>query len=103
MNELPTREQFLEHLNTKFRIWFYVEQPIEAELTEVSEMRVKPRSEAFSLVFTVPNSVPPYQWTYRVEHDALGEMELFLVPFEQTEESWLFEAIFNRKITVAND
>jgi hypothetical protein len=103
MNELPNREDFLKHLNTKFRVFFDGVQPTEVELTEVSELRQKPRYEAYSLVFLAPKTIPPMQMLYRVEHDALGTMDLFLVPFEETENSFAFEALFNQKITVASD
>ena len=70
---------------------------------EVSELRPKPRFEAFSLVFLAPKTIQPLQMLYRVEHDTLGTMELFLVPFEENEESFAFEALFNQKINAASD
>jgi hypothetical protein len=103
MNELPTRDDFLKHLNTKFRVFFDGQQPTEVELTEVSELRQKPQYEAFALVFRAPKTIPPMQMLYQVEHDALGTMDLFLVPFEETENNFAFEALFNRKITAASD
>jgi hypothetical protein len=103
MNELPKREDFLNHLNTKFHVFFDGEQPTEVELTEVSEIRQQPRYEAFSLVFIAPKTIPPVQMLYRVEHDALGQMELFLVPFEENERGFAFEALFNQKIKGSDD
>ena len=103
MNELPTRDDFLKTLNTKFRVFFDGAEPTEVELTEVSELRPKPRYEAFSLVFQAPKTIHPLQMLYRVEHDELGTMELFLVPFEENENGFAFEALFNQKIIVASD
>ena len=103
MSELPTRKDFLESLNTKFRVFFDGEQPTEVELTDVSELRPKPRYEAYSLVFVAPKSIQPMQMLYRVEHDTLGMMELFLVPFEENEKGFAFEALFNQRINVSGD
>jgi hypothetical protein len=98
MNELPAREEFLKNLNTKFRVFFDPENATEVELTEVSELRQKPRYEAFSLVFLAPKTIPPVQGLYRVEHDALEPLELLLVPFEESDRGYYFESLFNLKI-----
>jgi hypothetical protein len=98
MSELPTREDFLDHLNTKFRVYFDAERATEVELTEVSELRKMPRYEAFSLSFVAPNDVPPLQGVYKTEHDSLCTMELLLIPYEQSEKGLSFEAVFNYKI-----
>jgi hypothetical protein len=103
MNELPTRDDFLKHLNTNFRIFFDGVQPTEVELTEVSELRQKQGFEAYSLVFHAPKTIAPLQMLYRVEHDALGEMGLFLVPFAETENGFAFEVLFNQKINAVGD
>jgi hypothetical protein len=103
MNELPARDDFFKHLNTKFRVIFNAEQATEFELTEVSELRKKSLNEAFSVVFLAPKTIPPVQMLFRLEHDALGIMELFLVPFEANEKGFSFEAVFNRKITAVDD
>jgi len=101
MSELPTREDFLEQLNTKFRVYFDAERATEVELTEVSELREKPRIEAFHITFLAPNDAPPHQGLFKTEHDSLGTMDLFLVPFEQSEKGLGFESIFNYKVTPA--
>ncbi len=103
MNELPTREDFLKHLNTNFRLFFDGEQTAEVELTEVSEMTERSGYAAYSLVFIAPKNVPPMQKSYQMEHDTLGKMELFLAPFEENEKGFAFEALFNQKIIVPND
>lgn len=103
MNEIPTREDFFEQLNTKFRVYFNAENPTEVELVEVSEVRRQPRYEAFSIAFLAPNDIPPEQMIYKIEHDSLGALELFLVPFELNEKGLYFESIFNYKITASND
>jgi hypothetical protein len=103
MNGLPDRVDFLNQLNTKFRVFFDSENPTEVELTEVSEMRQKWKFEAFSLIFAAPKNIPPLAMLYRVEHDQLGAMELSMGPVEETEQNYLFEALFNQPVSVAND
>ena len=103
MNELPTREEFLDQLNTKFRVFFDGQTPTEVDLTEVSELRQKPDYEAFSLVFQAPKTIQPVQMTYRVEHDALGTLDLFMAPFEENKRGYAFEAVFNKMINDADD
>jgi hypothetical protein len=102
MSDFPSRDEFANHLNTKFRVYFNPEQPTEVELTEVSELRQKPGFEAFSLIFLVPVEIGPLQGMFKTEHDALGTMDLFLVPVEQTQKGLLFEALFNFKISASN-
>lgn len=103
MNELPAREDFAKQLNTKFRVFFDAVNPTQIELTEVSELRKKPRFEAFSLVFRAPKTIEPQQQLYLIEHDLLGTMELFLVPIEETDDNYVFEALFNQKIIASDD
>lgn len=103
MSDLPKREDFLKALNTKFRIFFDDENPTEVELTEVSELRQKSKFEAFSIIFASPKTVPLQAMTFHVEHDALGGMQLFMGPVEETEDSYLFEAVFNQPISAVND
>jgi len=103
MSKLPARDDFFKCLNTKFRIFFHAEKTTEVDLVEVSEIRRKPRYETFSLVFLAPKTILPEQKIYRVEHDVLGNLELFLAPFEENEKGFSFEVLFNQKITDAND
>lgn len=101
--ELPTRDDFASRLNTKFRVFFNAEEPTEVELIEVTKLRQKPRYEAFAVTFLAPNDIPPEQRLYKVEHDTLDAVELFLVPFAQNEKGLSFEAVFNRPLTPEDD
>lgn len=103
MNELPSRDEFFQHLDSTFRVFFNEQEPTEVSLIEVSEVRPRSNFAAFSLVFLAPKTILPEQRLYRVEHDSLGEMVLFLVPFEENEKGFCFEALFNQPIKAAND
>jgi hypothetical protein len=96
MLEHLTRDQFAEHLNTTFKIYLTPETSVDAELTEVSEIRKRPRQEAFSLVFLALTNTPFEQAGYKIEHSTLGSDILFLVPIEQTNRGVFYEVLFNR-------
>lgn len=65
-------------------------------LHRVSELTKRPPQEGFTLVFMAPHNTPPEQHLYRLEHDILGSMELFLVPIGQDDRGIRFEAVFNQ-------
>jgi hypothetical protein len=55
------------------------------------------RGECFSLLFRGPADVALDQCTYRVEHRALGDFPLFLVPLGPGDDgTQQFEAVVNR-------
>jgi hypothetical protein len=68
---------------------------VEARLTEASRLGTQngPRVP-FSLVFVGPGRFVLPQQIYRVEHDKLGEMEIFLVPLGPEGEGMRYEAVF---------
>ncbi len=49
----------------------------------------------FSLVFRSPPGAPLPQHIYRVQHDELGALDLFLVPIGPDEEGMRYEAVFS--------
>jgi hypothetical protein len=56
-------------------------EPFEAELVEVTPIAREPGGRApFSLVFRGGPNPPLPQRIYRVEHEQLGALEIFLVP-----------------------
>jgi hypothetical protein len=46
-------------------------------------------------MFRAPADVPPEQGSYRLEHQSLSAMELFLVPVKRDATGVFFEAVFN--------
>ncbi len=90
-----TRDEFASQINTKFRI-LREQDRFEAELIEVSEAKIYPKQESFSLFFLMPESFPPAQGTYKFEHDKIGASEIFVVPIEKEADGVVFEAVFNR-------
>ena|SRR3982074_1533596 len=96
MTDPLQHEVFTEHLNTIFRLELAPDKEIEAELIEVSELKLYGAQQQFSVVFRGPNEVFLGQGMKRCTHDQMGEIDLFLVPISQDERGINYEAIFNR-------
>lgn len=73
-------------------------QSAELELVSVTDLGSSPRQIQFSVVFLGPLTAPIQQGVYRVEHDKLGDLDLFLVPIGRDKDGVRYEAIFNRFI-----
>ena len=95
-----TIETFAPHLDSEFRL----EAPppdgsIVLRLTEVTALGHQPnapRVEPFSLQFSGPPQPFLEQRMYRIEHDALGALDIFLVPIGYDRAGSIrYEAVFN--------
>lgn len=91
-----SRDEFAAQLNTTFTIYFIPEEPTEAKLIEVTELKQRSRGESFALLFQGPPERIYYQRLMTIEHPELGNGDLFLVPVGQVEEGVQYEAQFNR-------
>ena len=82
---------FLPLLHERFRVDPGDASPFEVELVEVNEIAREPGGRApFSLEFQGGPSPPLPQRIYRVEHEELGALEIFLVPIAPDR----YEAVF---------
>src|SRR3954451_4954265 len=77
-----TDADFAPHQGQLFRVVAAEEgPPFEVQLIEVAESDAPgPAHHQFSLVFRGGPDAPLPQRIYRVEHDDLGALEIFLVP-----------------------
>ena len=96
MNPRLEHEEFSKHLNSKFQIRIDESQTVESELIEVTELLLSPRQERFSLIFRASNDFVLDQGLRPLEHDAMGQFELFLVPVGRDQDGTYYEAVFNR-------
>jgi hypothetical protein len=95
MLERLTAADFSRHRGDRFLIAAPAEPAFEVELVEVSESEAPgPARQQFSLVFRGGPDEPLPQRIYRVEHDELGALEIFLVPIGPDEAGQRYEAIF---------
>lgn len=93
---LPSKEQFTAHVDSTFRARVADGQAFDFQLFKLESTISNNIQEAFSLLFKAPLDTPPFQNIFRLEHESLGEMDLFLVPVKQKEDCYVFEAVFNR-------
>ncbi len=97
-----TCETFAELLGTRFVIRDAQGSAFESELLHVDQLMLK-RTDArpstirkpFSLVFRMPTGCYLAQATCHIEHQQLGQFELFLVPFGLQQHELRVEAIFS--------
>ena len=52
----------------------------------------------FSLVFSGPRVDPLSQRIFRLDHDEIGSLELFLVPIAEDAAGVRYQAVFNRMV-----
>lgn len=95
MDEKLTKEAFSENLNTRFRLPLGDSNAAELELIEVVENVATPAQEQFSVFFRGPLEYFFPQHTYHLEHEKLGEMDIFIVPIGKEEHGFRYEAVFN--------
>jgi hypothetical protein len=93
-----TEKEFSQHVGTKFHVKAD-QREIELELIEVkgyvSQEIEQGGMERFSVFFVGPRDPFLPQQTYRLEHERMGEFEIFLVPIAGDEKSYRYEAVFN--------
>src|SRR4051812_2932549 len=95
LTEKITKEMFRESVNTKFRLKAETSDPVELELVELTESSSSPKHEQFALLFHGPQDHFLQQMIYPMEHEKLGELELFLVPIGRNQNGFQYEAVFN--------
>jgi hypothetical protein len=84
-------KRFADYLHTRFAV-----EDASLELLEVKEGNYSPELEHFAILFRGPLAPFLPQRTYRVEHEKLGSLDIFLVPLGPDEEGMQYEAVFNR-------
>ena len=104
LNKL-TSADFSPLLNQTFKIHYHSNKILEAqvvlevELVEVTDYAGKSvgpsKRRSFSILFRGPKHTNLPQGSYKVEHDKMGTVELFLVPIMPDANSNLYEAVFN--------
>ena len=91
-----THEAFTQQAGTKFKVQVDENTGVELELAEVSELKLYPRQEEFTIVFRGPSNAFLDQGVRLFTHDHIGDFELFIVPIRQDEQGFYYEAVFNR-------
>ena len=94
-----TEEEFRKHLGTKFGVRVETPRPVELELAEVKGYTAQSNEpggmERFSLFFKGPGDIMLGQGTFTLDHPAMGEIMLFIVPVGQDPQGFRYEVVFN--------
>jgi len=91
-----TMSSFAPHLGETFKVRIAPEHVLDMELVEARPLgaTAPPGREAFALLFKGPATMILPQRIYRIEHDAVGEHDLFIVPIGPGRGGLLYEVIF---------
>ena len=88
---------FREQLHSQFKVHQDSTAPIMLELADVVETSQSPKMELFSLSCRGPFRPRLDQRTHCLEHEKLGEIEIFLTPISADQQNGtMYEAVFNR-------
>ena len=88
---------FREQLHSQFKVPQNPTGAITLELIDVIEHDLSPKMELFSLHFSGPFKPRLNQQTHRLEHEKLGEFEIFLTPISSDQQNGtMYEAVFHR-------
>ena len=96
MIEKLNSKNFFQNLNSEFKLLAANALPLPLRLAEVTEHNAGPKVEQFSLFFVGPKAPLLQQGIYRLQHEKLGEFDLFLVPLGIDNEGARYECAFNR-------
>ncbi|HYP25938.1 MAG TPA: hypothetical protein VE262_04390 [Blastocatellia bacterium] len=95
MTELMKMGDFAPHLNTKFVMHLGESETRELELTDARQITLTDEQDEFALLFLGPDDSPPAQGIYKLSHEAMGSLEIFLVPIRKDQNGVTYEAVFN--------
>ena len=92
-------EDFARRLGEKFRLRLPSGEALEMALVEVAGHPHLPpapgRRRGFTITFRSDRPGHAPQAIYRVEHDEIGAMDLFLVPIGPRDGGMCYDAVFN--------
>ena len=94
-----TKSDFEPFLGEAFAVDVEGAETFEIELVEAarigSDSSYTTREEPFAVVYRGPHDPLLQQGMYRLNHEGLGEITLFLVPVGPDDEGMRYEAVFN--------
>ena len=91
-----TKSMFQENMNTRFQLTAPGLEQYALDLVELADGYANARQEQFSLMFRGSGERILPQQIYSMKHEAIGDLDLFLVPVGRDERGVTYEAVFNR-------
>ena len=93
-----TVESFSTHLNSTFALGVG-ESTVDLTLTQVQKLPFRPfqgmMREPFSLIFRSGMPVVLPQRAYPLKHEAMGKLDIFIVPIGRDAQGIVYQAVFN--------
>jgi hypothetical protein len=93
-----TCETFEPHVGSSFWVEFPNGSKVELRLTDAAKVMeseaARLQRHPFSLYFVGPKSYMLQQQIYRVTHEKIEPMDIFIVPVGQAGETYQYEAVF---------
>ena len=87
-----------EYVGTQFEVLDDPSRAFHLTLTNVIEHVSTEHQETFSIYFHGPTDAFIPQGIHRLNHDRLGNLDIFLVPVSQDKDGFEYEAVFNHTI-----
>lgn len=97
-DQFLTQADFEAALDTEFRLLIDAQDERVIRLVEVEPRPARPGWEAFSLLFTSEDPLPPAHDTFTVTHARLGALALFIGPIQDASGQAVLEAVFNHQL-----
>jgi hypothetical protein len=98
MQELITRDDYANYLNSIFITKFDGGITAEMRLVEVTELIERGKMRSFQLIFQAHPDIPLESRIYELKHERLGDLSLSLEPFKKDANQALFQAVFSQLI-----
>jgi len=98
MENLPTKLEFSQNLNTTFHLDRGGERAVPLKLIECRVVPSDPGYEQLSLLFHGPQDFVLPREVYQLRHDIIGEFGLSLVAMGSDRNGLYYEAVFNRSV-----
>ena len=97
--ELPSKGAFSEQVDSIFHARIGEGADFDLRLVQFDDIVSNAVQENFTLMFQAPLDAPAVQNTFRLDHESLGTINLFLVPVKKNENGLYYEAVLNRFIS----
>ena len=98
MENLPTKLEFSQNLNTTFHLDHGGDTAVPLKLIEFRDISSDPGYEQFSLLFHGPHDFVLPSEVYQLKHERIGEFGLSLVAMCSDSNGLYYEAVFNRSV-----
>lgn len=98
MENLPTKLEFSQNLNTTFHLDHGGDRAIPLKLIEFRVVPSDPGHEQFSLLFHGPQDFVLPREVYQLRHERIGEFDLSLVAMGSDRNGLYYEAVFNHSV-----